>query len=563
MRTDAAGRTHTQVVQRPGRLQTHVATDADGKVRTLLYAAPARVTTRVTTDRHGVTRTRVYIATLATPPPAGLKTAVTTERHGKVRTLLLYAQTGTGTGTRRGTGHRATITKHTGYRITGTRYTGRLVTTTDAHGHPLTLRLEGTRTKLPAHLVTVVSTFADGQVKTLLYEARASVAAANGSVAKAPGRLARLQENSRRRVNYRAYYFCGQYLPTVVAVLLALAWRAVDTDIKRLEPFYALSRADGAPGAAVAENLLFVHAWLVPLQAVRRRQWAVCLSAVVHGPLLAATQLLASATVFLDTVTGCDATAPKRTCGSPFLAMNVGFARALQAVLALVAALAVALGVLQCRRRSLLRAEPWSLAGLATLLAGWRAVRPGFGGVAVADSEAAVARRIAARRFRLAHGLLHGQPHLGLEVVHGPYEGSTPAAPSQQNARGHDDQDRDDRDGQDDRDDRDRGRDQDQDDQDDRDDRDRESARDRDSDHHDHSHSLSLAGMRRPIMLSLPAVLVFIAGLLALLVAILVYRFTTNSRLERFLSGQSDAVKALFVLFGVLVRCGWEPIERG
>ena len=64
-------------------------------------------------------------------------------------------------------------------------------------------------------------------------------------------------------------------------------------------------------------------------------------------------------------------------------------------------------------------------------------------------------------------------------------------------------------------------------------------------------------------MLSLPVVLFFIAGLLGLMVSVMVYRFTPNSHLEHFLDGQSAAVKALFVLFGVLVRCGWEPIERG
>lgn len=66
--------------------------------------------------------------------------------------------------------------------------------------------------------------------------------------------------------------FCCDYGPTLVAVLYGLIWATIDHDVKRLEPYFQLSK----PAGATAENslLLFypymLHVW-VPYVAIRKK----------------------------------------------------------------------------------------------------------------------------------------------------------------------------------------------------------------------------------------------------------------------------------------------------
>jgi hypothetical protein len=50
------------------------------------------------------------------------------------------------------------------------------------------------------------------------------------------------------------YYFLGQCLLTLLAVLLAIIWRVINTDIKRMEPFYALSDPQGSPASSLTRS---------------------------------------------------------------------------------------------------------------------------------------------------------------------------------------------------------------------------------------------------------------------------------------------------------------------
>lgn len=66
--------------------------------------------------------------------------------------------------------------------------------------------------------------------------------------------------------------FAYLYLPTTVAVLYSMLWSWVDLDAKRLEPYFQLSKQEGAS----AENSLLLHypfdfVALVPLKAFKRR----------------------------------------------------------------------------------------------------------------------------------------------------------------------------------------------------------------------------------------------------------------------------------------------------
>ena len=66
--------------------------------------------------------------------------------------------------------------------------------------------------------------------------------------------------------------FCYRYLPQIVIVLYGVGWAAVDLDVKRLEPYFQLSK----PGGASASDSILLHypfdvLVLVPITAAKRR----------------------------------------------------------------------------------------------------------------------------------------------------------------------------------------------------------------------------------------------------------------------------------------------------
>ena len=65
--------------------------------------------------------------------------------------------------------------------------------------------------------------------------------------------------------------FCYQYLPQMIVVALGVGWAAVDLDVKRLEPYFQLSKPEGA----TASNSMFLHypfefIAFVPINAARK-----------------------------------------------------------------------------------------------------------------------------------------------------------------------------------------------------------------------------------------------------------------------------------------------------
>jgi hypothetical protein len=65
--------------------------------------------------------------------------------------------------------------------------------------------------------------------------------------------------------------FAYLFFPTVVAVIYGMVWSWVDLDVKRLEPYFQLSKAGGA---AAEESILLSYPFdflaLVPIKAGRR-----------------------------------------------------------------------------------------------------------------------------------------------------------------------------------------------------------------------------------------------------------------------------------------------------
>ncbi|KAF2016237.1 hypothetical protein BU24DRAFT_346513 [Aaosphaeria arxii CBS 175.79] len=71
-------------------------------------------------------------------------------------------------------------------------------------------------------------------------------------------------------------YFTWKYAPVLFFVIYGILWQITDFEVKRLEPFYQLSKKSGAT-AAESLNMDYVTfmSWLVPLRALRHKQYAV------------------------------------------------------------------------------------------------------------------------------------------------------------------------------------------------------------------------------------------------------------------------------------------------
>jgi len=66
--------------------------------------------------------------------------------------------------------------------------------------------------------------------------------------------------------------FLYQYFPTIVAVIFSIFWSWIDLEVKRLEPYYRLSREEGALGK---DSLLLCYPFsflpFVPVRAFKER----------------------------------------------------------------------------------------------------------------------------------------------------------------------------------------------------------------------------------------------------------------------------------------------------
>ncbi|KAF8245040.1 hypothetical protein K440DRAFT_635242 [Wilcoxina mikolae CBS 423.85] len=181
----------------------------------------------------------------------------------------------------------------------------------------------------------------------------------------------------------------------------------------------------------------------------------------------------------------------------------------LQAVLAAVTIIVLAITALQLRRRNLLYAEPWSLAGLGTLVADWERLRTGFGSVSAGDSMKELKRKVSenGNRYVLMEGEYLGKPFLGIHALPGQAESLSDRTPQ----------------------------------------KDREQTN---------------RHMERPLMLWTVTLTAYILFLIGIMTIILIYRFTTRSKIEKFMSSEGAGVKLFFMALVMTVRSGWEPIER-
>jgi Protein of unknown function (DUF3433) len=189
-------------------------------------------------------------------------------------------------------------------------------------------------------------------------------------------------------------YFCWKYLPTIIAVTYGIMWQVVDFEVKRLEPYYQLSK----PTGALAEESLsidYLNSWhyLTPFKAIRYRHWAVAYCSVATLLASSIAPTLQSASIVLT---------PSQSQRKPdemkFVSMHHIWSRFLSGTFLAVAILGLML-LWQLRRKSGLLSDPKGIAGIAAM-ANKSHILMDFQGLDI-EKEGKIHKRLRNRRYVL------------------------------------------------------------------------------------------------------------------------------------------------------------------
>ncbi|KAF2176621.1 hypothetical protein K469DRAFT_606471 [Zopfia rhizophila CBS 207.26] len=157
-------------------------------------------------------------------------------------------------------------------------------------------------------------------------------------------------------------YFTWKYAPVLVFVIYGILWQISDFEVKRLEPFYQLSKKTGATaGESLNMDYLTFMSWLVPLRALRHKQYAVIYSSLATLVASSLVPVLQSASVNMYP--------PKKEREEgelKFIRIDPNWSRAVSACLVFVAICGSVL-MYEMRRKSGLQSDPKGIAGVAAM----------------------------------------------------------------------------------------------------------------------------------------------------------------------------------------------------
>ncbi|KAG9192843.1 hypothetical protein G6011_11577 [Alternaria panax] len=157
-------------------------------------------------------------------------------------------------------------------------------------------------------------------------------------------------------------YFTWQYAPIIISVFYGVLWQMSDFEVKRLEPFYQLSKKTGATaGESLNMDYLTFLSFLVPLRALHHRQYAVIFSSL--GTLVASSlvPVLQSASMTMWSAEDAPGAVKWKS-----VRVEPVWSRALSACLLIVAGCGGAL-MYAIQRKSGLQSDPKGIAGVAAM----------------------------------------------------------------------------------------------------------------------------------------------------------------------------------------------------
>lgn len=157
-------------------------------------------------------------------------------------------------------------------------------------------------------------------------------------------------------------FFTWKYAPIIIFVFYGILWQMSDFEVKRLEPYYQLSQKTGATaGESLNMDYLTFMSWLVPLRALRHRQYAVIWSSL--GTLVGSSlvPVLQSASIKVD-----PPKAQRFSDKDKYIRIDPPWSRAVSGCLVFVAVCGAAL-MYAMRRKSGLLSNPQGIAGIAAM----------------------------------------------------------------------------------------------------------------------------------------------------------------------------------------------------
>lgn len=197
-------------------------------------------------------------------------------------------------------------------------------------------------------------------------------------------------------------YFAIKFMPTIIAVLYGVLWQLTEFEVKRLEPFYQLSKEQGAT-AAESLNVDYITSviFLRPLRSIQRRHYAVTVATVASLLAVSAVPTLSSAMIVLSPDRDTRLANPDEP---KIISIQAVWSRLLESVLIVTAVLGAALLYLLRRRRSGLLADVKGIAGLAAM-ANVSHILMDFKDMDVATHKD-IHRKLANRRYQLRNSAL-------------------------------------------------------------------------------------------------------------------------------------------------------------
>lgn len=160
-------------------------------------------------------------------------------------------------------------------------------------------------------------------------------------------------------------YFTFKYLPTLVAVSFGVLWQVTDFEVKRLEPYYQLSREGGALAAeSINVDYITFFNFLRPVKALRLKHYAVAISSVATLLAVSAVPTLQAASLELTPSREAREADP---LGIKKIVINPVFSRILSSILVIIAVLGCILVYQLQRRPSGLVADVKGIAGIAAM----------------------------------------------------------------------------------------------------------------------------------------------------------------------------------------------------
>lgn len=160
-------------------------------------------------------------------------------------------------------------------------------------------------------------------------------------------------------------YFSFKYLPTMIAVSYGILWQVTDFEVKRLEPYFQLSKNEGALAAeSINVDYITFFNFLRPLKALRLKHYAVAVSSLATLIAVSLVPTLQSASIKL---LPNRADREKNHNGEKMIRLDPIWSRFLSVLLLFIAMFGCVLVWQLQKRKSGLVADVKGIAGIAAM----------------------------------------------------------------------------------------------------------------------------------------------------------------------------------------------------